>query len=315
MKILNESQAQQISNMAVSRLANHIRESEIRCLVVGISGGIDSADIAVIAIRAVNLLKAFGYQINTHFSFLDVESNEHDCVKANLLANYLSFELKNYDFTEWYQDCPFLEELSDDPIKAKIEKGNVKCRIRMMALMHFAHMNNGIYLDTDDLSEWYMGFWTRHGDEGDLKLIQHLTKDEVYDLGEFYGVPEEILKDAPGDGLGVTKGSLASDQLGMSYLKIDYVISRFLENGYDHNGSYKQILNKKFDDLLKLVSNEIGEPEEITIKCLRQMARTTFKRKYGENVADLLPDRLEMGLPQIGTPEFNAVYLKAIEAS
>jgi len=171
----------------------------------------------------------------------------------------------------------------------------------MITLYHFAQLNGGVVLDTDDLSEEFMGFWTKHGDEGDIKVIQKLTKDEVYDLAEYLGVPSSILESPPGDGLGVTANNQASDQLGLPYTYIDYIISRFLQNGFDTEGSFEQLRCDKYRQLIDSVAKEISKPIEAVEKILYQSLKTGFKRRYGENVANLLPNRLEMGLPVIGS--------------
>jgi NAD+ synthase len=313
MKILNDRQARLIDKLAVRRLIEYTRESGIKCFVLGISGGIDSAVVAMIGLRAAKELNENGYSITTHYSFLDIESDVLDHFKARQFADYFEFDLKEFDLTNWYRTSPLLASIPKSHPRAKIAQGNIKCRLRMIALMNFAQLNGGLYLDTDDLSEWLMGFWTRHGDEGDLKIIEHLTKDEVYDLGEYYFVPQSIQNSEPGDGLGVSVNNQAKDQLGLPYMETDYVISRFIQNGLDTQGHIDQLESDVFIKLTKFVSQEICRSEDQVTFVLKQCLKTAFKRRYGNSVACLLPNRSELELPEIGTVEFNDLYLAAIQ--
>jgi NAD+ synthetase len=246
---------------------------------------------------------------------MDADSASGDYEKALDLADDLDFNIEYIDLTEWYQSSPLINLIPPGHPREKIARGNIKCRLRMITHYHLSQLFSGVYLDTDDLSEEYMGFWTKHGDEGDVKVIQHLTKDEVYDLGEYLGVSQSILSAPPGDGLKVTASSAASDQLGMSYTHTDYIMSRFTLAGFDLNGKMSQLDTLAADDLIPELARETGQPEEKVEKVIRQALRTAYKRRYGDNVLHLLPSRTELGLPDFGTDEFNQTYLAAINAS
>lgn len=312
MKILNEKQCEKIMELAVSRTADYIKENNISGITEGISGGIDSAIVAVITLKVIEKLKQDGYDASYKFVFLDCESEPNDYKKAKVFASEFKFEMDYLDLTGWYKSSPLLDLIPEGHKREKISRANIKCRLRMISLYNFASLNNHIYLDTDDYSEELMGFWTKHGDEGDVKIIQHLTKTEMYDLGEFLGVPETILKSDPGDGLNVTKGSLAKDQLGLDYIYIEYIMNRFVEEGFDYNGSSDQLENEKYKKLIMKVSEEINQSEDKIVKILNQSLKTAFKRKYGDNVCHILPNRKELSLSEFGTKEFGKVYLGAL---
>lgn len=182
----------------------------------------------------------------------------------------------------------------------------------MISLYQQALLNDYIYLDTDDLSEDLVGFWTRHGDEGDVKIIQHVTKTELYDLGEYLGVPEIVLNSKPSDGLNITENNKAADQLDLDYIYIEYLISRFVDQGFDYNGNTKQLEMSKFLELEKIVATEIRKPIHLIKKILERTLVTAYKRKYGDYAPHLLPDRKEFGFLEFGTKAFNQKYLTAI---
>ncbi|MGD9129745.1 MAG: NAD(+) synthase [Candidatus Woesebacteria bacterium] len=315
MLILTEKQCKTFLDLAVKRTANYLRENQLRGVSLGISGGVDSAVVSLIGLKAIENLKKSNYEANYEYFFLDCDSDDFDYQRAQALAKKFDFRLKYLDLTTWYQCSPLLKMIPKHHPRRKIAKGNIKARLRMIALYHSTQLNNHIYLDTDDLSEELMGFWTKHGDEGDLKIIQNLTKTEVYDLAKFLGVPEIILNSKPSDGLKVTEKNLASEQLGLDYIVIEYLLSSFIEQGFDCNGSMEQLKEKRFLFLVQKLAKQIKQKEEKILQVLSQALKTAFKRKYGDNVANLLPERSELALAELGSREFNQLYLQALQAS
>lgn len=315
MKILTLDQATKIDHLAVTRLAEYINKYRIRHLVLGISGGLDSAVMAVIGLKAIRLLSDKGYACAPIYDFIGVESDPKDLKKARILASEEDFSLGIYNYTEWYRSSPIRQTAHSVLNNIRVANGNLKCRIRMLHLYDRAQLMNGIVLDTDDLSELLMGFWTKHGDVGDIKVIQQLTKEEVRDLGEFYHITRHILDSAPGDGLGVTDTNRASDQLGMSYLKTDFVMSYLVRMGLNYNGDPSQLENEHIKYYIAELAAAIDEPVEAVTHVAEQSLKTAFKRVYGDDVPSLLPSRFELGLPEVGSENFEEIYLAAIKKS
>jgi len=306
MKILNNQQCLKFIDLSIKRLINYVKESDLRGITTGISGGIDSAVVAVIGLKAGLKFKYY---------FLDCESDPEDYKKARMLAERFKFTLEKIDLSQWYRQSPLLDFIPKKNLSSNIALGNIKARLRMITLYQMALLNNFIYLDTGDLSEKWIGFWTKHGDEGDVKIIQSLTKTEVYDLGEYLGLPEAILNSFPGDGLGVTRNNLAKEQLGLDYIYIEYIVSRFIGQGFDYNDNLEQLTMTKYVEMIKVVAQEIGKSEESVNKILERSLKTAYKRKHGDYAVNLLPDRSEFGFLKIGSDEFNKKYLKAVKIS
>lgn len=315
MKILNNNQCKKFVDLAVEKLAKYLVENKLSGVTTGISGGIDSAVVAVIGIKTIERLHNQGYKASYKYLFLDCENDPADYQRVEKLSLQFNIKLEQINLTAWFRSSPLLKLIPPNYSKAKIARGNMKARLRMIALYQNAFLNNYIYLDTGDLSEHWMGFWTRHGDEGDVKIINGLTKTEVYDLGEYLDLPSTILSSPPGDGLKVTKGSLASEQLGLSYMYIEYIISRFLGNNFDINGSLNQLKSKKFNELIKKVADEINKPVDSIKKILIQALKTAYKRKYGDYAPHLLPERKEFGFLEIGSKELNQKYFDRFRRS
>jgi len=315
MKILNKDQCQKLVDSAVKRLADYLKENNLKGITTGISGGIDSSVVGLIGLRTISYLKKSNYNANYKYIFLDCESNPVDYNKAKEFSNFFGFMLMNYDLSQWYKQSPVLDLIPENHPKNKVAKGNIKARLRMIYLYNTALLNNYIYLDTDDLSEEWMGFWTRHGDEGDVKIIQQVTKTELYDVGEFLHVPQAILQSKPGDGLNVTENNLAEEQLGLDYIYVEYIVSRFIKESFNVNGKPNQLKLDKYTGLCEIVAKEISKPVNSVKKIVEQTLKTSYKRKHGDYAVNLLHDRSEFGFPEVGSEEFNKNYLKAVKIS
>jgi NAD+ synthase len=312
MKILNKKQCEKFISLAIDRTADYISKNNLKGVSLGISGGIDSAIVGIIGLRAIEKLKKAGYECDYDYMYLDCDSDSFDFERATALAHKFDFKLRTMDLTNWYKLSPLHNDIPKDHPRAKRAEGNIKCRLRMISIYNSAQILGGIYLDTDDLSEELMGFWTKHGDEGDVKIIQHVTKTELYDLGEYLGVPEIILSSKPGDGLKVTKANTAEDQLGLDYLFIEYIMSRAVGVGFDYNGSLKQLDEFKIKTLVERLAEDLKKSKEQVYKILKQSLATAYKRKYGDNVVHLLPSRVEFGFLEFGSDEFNNRWLETI---
>jgi len=219
----------------------------IKTLVVGLSGGIDSTLVAALAREICNETgrhELIGLSIPT-------KSNKHDEVKRAQLAGaafchrFNEIKLASEHFSQ-------LEDNIKMDLGERIRAGNLKARMRMMLLYDRAHKYYGLVLSTDNLTEYNLGFWTLHGDVGDFGLIQNLWKTEVYELANFMaevyfnafkrefihwlelGNMARVLKDAikaiPTDGLGVSESDF--DQLGVdSYQEADKILIQYLTTG------------------------------------------------------------------------------------
>ncbi|MBU1164471.1 NAD(+) synthase [Patescibacteria group bacterium] len=313
MKILTTKQCKKFLDLATDKTAQYLKKNSLRGISLGISGGIDSAIVSVIGLKAIKKLKSEGYDTGYDYVFLNCDSDPLDKEKAELLAKKFNFKLRYLDLTKWYEASPLLKSIPLEHPRAKIAQGNIKCRLRMISLYDSAQLNGYICLDTDDLSEEYMGFWTRHGDEGDVKIIQHLTKTELHDLGEYLNIPLAILNSQPGDGLKVSVKNIAEDQLGLPYIYIEFIISEMVRSGFNCNGNQVQLRDEKYIKEIEKISKKIDKPFGVIKKILEQSLKTAFKRKYGNTVKHLLPNRTEFGFIDFGTEEFAKKQLEAIK--
>lgn len=211
-------------NYVVNKIRNELKEYlknnvSLRSLVCGVSGGMDSALCIALARPVCDQLgiKLIGVS-------LPIISNKHDEIER-------AIEVGNA-FCHNFNEDTSLEKIYDsmlnilDPVEMndkneKIRRGNIKARLRMIYLYNLAFVNHGMVLSTDNYTEYLLGFWTKHGDEGDYGMIQYLFKTEVYEIGrylvdEFLQQQKQKEADAiqhcidavPTDGLGISNSDL-----------------------------------------------------------------------------------------------------------
>ncbi len=229
-----------------NELKKYIVKNNIKSLVIGVSGGIDSAMCCVLAnpvCRETGI-----YLIGRSIS---IESNsEAEIRRAGNIGNAFCTDFKGVDLTGYYKDFIgmfSMEEEKDDEYTRRVRNGNIKARMRMIYLYDCAQRNKGMVLSTDNRTELMVGFWTLHGDVGDYGMIQNLWKSEVYAMAEYLAemyqkdsakcaAIKECIDAVPTDGLGITDSDL--DQLHvLSYQEADNILIDYIDNG-----------NKEYED-------------------------------------------------------------------
>lgn len=209
----------------VDRLVRYRQDCDLSTAVVGMSGGVDSALTAA-------MLKAAGWSVVG--VTLPINQNPEETEKGIDACEALGLEHLHLDLTEAHGHLVSAMATLDpdidggDDLAHRTRRGNLAARLRMSALYDQAHRHGGIVVSTDNFSERGAGFWTLHGDVGDLSPVQSLLKSwEVPFLAREYGVPERIWRSKPTDGLGIGGGDEA--QIGTSYLEWDIAVFALLE--------------------------------------------------------------------------------------
>jgi NAD+ synthase len=161
--------------------------------------------------------------------------------RVNLESIYSA--AKNFSISNEYESISHMDQIC---LKTKIRRGNLKARVRMMFLYDKAAEFNGCVLSTDNYTEYLLGFWTLHGDVGDIAPVQCYWKTEVYEMAKWLVQNEGLtcmqkaIDIIPTDGLGVTKSDF--DQLGMnSYEAIDSALKQYLKMGTTISGAERVI--------------------------------------------------------------------------
>ena len=185
-------------------------------LIVGVSGGIDSAVVANLA------KKACGHKVLA--LILPCNSNPNDVIDATLVCETANIDYQIVSLDETY--ATFQASLSktlildQDQHATQLALANTKARLRMTTLYALGQALGYLVVGTDNWPEWHTGYFTKYGDGGvDLVPIVHLTKGEVKEAGKLLGVPEKIILRKPTAGL--IANVYDEDELQVSYTEID----------------------------------------------------------------------------------------------
>lgn len=193
---------------------------------LGLSGGIDSAVCAALAKRAIDELNAENKQVFTlDLIILPMNNSESDAIVAREVASTLGVEVREVDLSDTLSSfLSALHPTADGHTQPNPKcVGNLKARMRMSAIYYSANVNNLLVIGTDNASETYTGYFTKHGDgAADIFPISPYTKREVYEMGRFLGLPESVLSRAPSAGL--WEGQTDEDEMGVPYDFIDNII-------------------------------------------------------------------------------------------
>lgn len=189
-------------------LRKYLEDSHCKGYVLGLSGGIDSALVSLLATKAVGIDKVF------HL-ILPCYSHKDDVIFAEEFSKKFNLNYKINNLEEAYDA---MNKNNQD--FSKLSKANVKVRLRMLTLYMYAQELNSLVLGTDNWDERYVGYFTKFGDgAADLLPITRLTKSEVYQLSKLYGCTENILNRKPTAAL--WENQTDENELGFSYDLLD----------------------------------------------------------------------------------------------
>jgi len=221
-------------------IKTYIQNAKLKSLVMGVSGGIDSALCAALAKPVCDELNI---PLITR-SITILTNKPQEIARAKAVGEVFSHDFKEVDLSDGFNKLVSMviedsETADKDDFDYKIRIGNLKARTRMFYIYDLAGKNKGMVLSTDNYTELLLGFWTLHGDVGDYGMIQNLWKTEVYAMSRYLveNFEDEKQKQAlescidavPTDGLGITNSDL--DQIGASsYEEVDTILIEMLKN-------------------------------------------------------------------------------------
>ncbi|CAI1492505.1 NH(3)-dependent NAD(+) synthetase [Thermococcus nautili] len=193
-----------------------VEEANAEGVVIGISGGIDSATTAYLAVRALGRERVLGL-IMPYYQNQDVED-------AKLVCSSLGIECKEINIKPIVDS--FVSQLGFQPDRRSL--GNIMARTRMVLLYAHANEKNCLVLGTSNRSEFLTGYFTKWGDgASDYAPLINLYKTEVWEIAKLIGVPERIIEKKPTAGL--WEGQTDEDELGISYRLLDEILWRLVD--------------------------------------------------------------------------------------
>lgn len=271
-----------VGQKLVESLQQYRNLHKISTAVIGMSGGVDSALTAA-------MFKTAGW--NVIGVTMPIHQNPTETDRGIEACRVLKLDHMHIDLTGQYENLLAGVrdyDLTIDQPENSIRRGNLRVRSRMITLYNIASMERGLVASTDNFSELAAGFWTLHGDVGDLAPIQSLLKSwEVPKMAELFGVPEATVFATPTDGLGISNGD--EDQFGFSYLEFDIMLMKLC-----------QTVTEFADRTSMLAYLEIPQTEIATAnRILDRIRMSVFKRQNPYNLQHPLQDNRYSGLAKV----------------
>ena len=204
-------------------IANYAESNGISTLVIGVSGGIDSAVTSTLSAKTGLTTIVLNMPIHQDRKQNEL-SNKHI---SWLESNFDNVEGRLVDLTGTYDS--FTDEMNEHDLSS-LSLANSRARLRMTTLYAIAGSTGGIVVGTGNkVEDFGVGFFTKYGDGGvDISPIADLMKSEVYEIAKALDIVEEIQQAAPTDGLW-DDGRTDEEQIGATYAELEWAM-RYEEN-------------------------------------------------------------------------------------
>jgi NAD+ synthase len=258
---------------AAERCVDFIRRSLAEAgtgrLVVGLSGGIDSAVSAALAVRALDAGAVRGYLLP------HATSSAASLADAAAVADQLGIATETVEITTMVDAI-----LADQPDADPLRRGNVMARCRMIVLYDRSARDGALVLGTGNRSEDLLGYTTLYGDNAcGLNPLGQLYKTEIRLLARWLGLPEIVLTKAPSADL--WEGQSDEDELGFSYAAADEVLHALVDQGLGE----------------ERVAG-LGHAPALVRRIAARVAAMAFKRRLPP--VAIFPGRRDLDGPQVG---------------
>ncbi|WP_412031406.1 NAD(+) synthase [Metamycoplasma buccale] len=219
-----------IYHILITKIKNWIKQkvnsANAKGISLGISGGIDSATLSIIASDI--------FPNNSHFYYFKINEDKETEKLIIELQNSRNLKINTIDLTKIYKDMVKLLNTNGDLVKS-----NLKSRLFMTSLYSLSQENNTLVLGTDNFDEFYLGYFTKYGDGGcDLLPFANIKKSDIYVLANLLNVPKKIIDNEPSANL--YKNQTDEKELGFSYEEFEKWI---LDKNLVPNEISKRIIN------------------------------------------------------------------------
>jgi NAD+ synthase len=243
-------------------IADFVESSGVDGVIVGVSGGVDSATVAFLCADALGSDRVLALIMPE--KGVTPEKDVEDAIEV---CKIKGIDYKLIEINTFLE--PFFSILGDSE---SIAAANIKPRVRMILNYYHANKTNRLVAGTGNRSELMVGYFTKYGDGGvDFLPIGDLYKTEVLELARYLGVPEEIVTKKPSARLWT--GQTDEDEMGISYSELDAVL-KALDKGMDATQ----------------ISSSTGVELEKVRKVLKMVEESRHKREMPPvaNVRDLI---------------------------
>lgn len=223
-------------------IKSKVNESRANGVVIGLSGGLDSATVTKLCANALSKDKVL--------ALIMPYGNEKSRINAIEFSKLIDVNYEVIDIKNIVDNILITKDVRDFKVI-----GNIKARVRMILLYLFANSKNLLVAGTSNKSELLVGYFTKFGDGGsDILPIGDLYKTQVKELGSYLKIPDKILNQKPTAGL--WNGQFDEEELKIKYELLDKIL---------------------FGIELKLTSKEISEKLEIDISEVERVQKMVFE--------------------------------------
>ena len=242
----------------IAGIQKYFRIAGIEKAVIGVSGGVDSALCLKLVTDALGPDKVTGLLMPEKGV-----SSEENLRHAKALCEFLKVDYHVIFINKFLTDFISLPWQPNE-----LAQINIKARIRMILLYNFANTDNALVIGTSNKTELALGYGTKYGDLGaDLELIGDLFKEEVYQMAEHVGLPDEFLTKTPSAEL--YPGQTDEEEIGLTYKEMDAVL-KHLEKGLSKEEVISKGINPnavlKIFRLMELNRHKLVPPYIIPLK-------------------------------------------------
>ena len=238
----------------VAFIRSQLEQAGFERLVVGLSGGVDSATVAFLAGRAIGAENLLAIRMPYRTSS---EASETDALRV---VDALGCRTELVEITPMVE--PMLALIADgDPAALNVRRGNVMARQRMIVLYDRSAAFDALVVGTSNKTEALLGYGTLHGDmAAALQPIGDLYKSQLRDVARALGVPEEIVTKPPSADL--WPGQTDEGELGRSYADLDRALFALVDRRWTVDRCVQAGLDRAFVEWVE-----------------RRVARMEFKRQ------------------------------------
>ncbi|MGN1310630.1 MAG: NAD(+) synthase [Clostridia bacterium] len=203
-------------NFIIEWIKNYVKNSGAKGVVIGNSGGKDSATVIALCVKALG-------KDNVLAVAMPCSSIQKDLEDAKLIASTFGVKMLTVNLSSVYKDLSLAIENEINDTIVPFASINIRPRLRMTTLYTIAQQYGYLVAGTGNACEGFVGYTTKWGDNAcDFNPIAEFNVSEVLEIGKVLGVPSEIINKAPNDGLGM---GTDEEKLGVTYKEIEEYIA------------------------------------------------------------------------------------------
>ncbi len=241
---------QKAAKKIVNFLKKEFKDRKKKRAILALSGGIDSALCAYLCRMA---------SLELYAVILPYKKSGNEGKKLAKVLKLPKNHIIKIDIAPLVDSAS--REISRTVKIDQVDKGNIMARQRMVIQYALARRLNGLVVGTENLTEYYLGYFTLFGDQAcDISPISGLLKTQVRELAQYLGVPKWILEKAPTAGL--WEGQTDEGEFGFTYKDADLIIDSLILKKLPRN---------------KLVKD--GVDSKVIDKVLKKVKETEYKRQ------------------------------------